>query len=313
VTAPRDPGPTSGVGSDEEQRRIDEAPFRLLFAANPLPMWVYDIETMAFLEVNDAAIEHYGYSRAEFLAMRLPDIRPTEDVQRLIENVAQLGGANDNDVRRDSGTWRHRLKDGRIRDVDIAAQTLAFSGRRGALVVARDVTELQQTQQALRRYAERLAILHEIDTAVIAAETPLAIAEPAIRRLRELLAVPRAIVSLFHLDTNEAEWLVAVGRRRAYTQPGMRFSMIYMGDVESMRRGELQTLVTAALPRGPEVDALLGSGVDVYMVVPMLALGELIGGLSFGGAPGQFSAEQVGMAQEVAAQLAIAITHARLH
>jgi PAS domain S-box-containing protein len=313
VTVPRDAGPISDVASDEEQRRSDEAPFQLLFAANPLPMWVYDIETMAFLEVNDAAVKHYGYSRAEFLTMRLADIRPAEDVPRLIENVARLGAANDQDVRRDSGTWRHRLKDGRIRDVEIAAQTLAFSGRRGALVVARDVTELQQTQQALRQYAERLAILHEIDTAVIAAETPLAIAEPAIRRLRELLGVPRAIVSLFHLDANEAEWLVAVGRRRAYTQPGMRFSMTYMGDVESMRRGELQTLVTTALPPGPEVDALLGSGVDVYMVVPMLALGELIGGLSFGGAPGAFSAEQIGMAQEVAAQLAIAITHARLH
>ena len=65
-----------------------------------------------------------------------------------------------------------------------------------------------------------------------------------------------------------------------------------MGDVESMRRGELQTINTAALPPGPEVEALLASGVEEYMVVPMIADGELIGGLSFGGARGEFPAEQ---------------------
>jgi PAS domain S-box-containing protein len=275
-------------------------------------MWVYDIETMAFLEVNEAAVRHYGYSRDEFLAMRLPDIRPAEEVPRLIENVARLA-ADDREIRRDIGTWRHRLKDGSIRDVDIIAQTIPFWHRRGVLVVARDITDLKQAQSELARYAERLAILHEIDKGVIAARTPLAIAEPAVTRLRELIGVPRAIVSLFDLDRNEAEWLVAIGRRRAHTEPGMRFSMVYMGDVASMRRGELQTLETAKLPPGPEVAALLGSGVDVYMVVPMLAHGELIGGLSFGGAPGEFSGEQIRMAQEVATQLAIAIAQARLY
>ena len=93
----------------------------------------------------------------------------------------------------------------------------------------------------------------------------------------------------------------------------MRFSMVYMGDVESMRRGEIQSLETAKLPPGPEVSALLGSGVDVYIVIPMVAKGELIGGLSFGGAPGTFSDEQIAMAREVATQLAIAITQVRLH
>ena len=57
--------------------------FRLLLAANPLPMWVYDVETLRFLEVNDAAIAHYGYTRAEFLDMSIADIRPEEDRPRL--------------------------------------------------------------------------------------------------------------------------------------------------------------------------------------------------------------------------------------
>jgi PAS domain S-box-containing protein len=295
-------------------RSPQDASFRLLFASNPLPMWVYDIDTLAFREVNDAAIAHYGYSRSEFLAMRLTDIRPPEDLPQLLEEVEALRDAGNRE--RSPGSvdiWRHRLKDGRIRMVELASQPLTFAGGHGVLVVIHDVTELRQAQQALTQYAQRLAILHEIDKGVIAADTPLAIAEPAIRRLRELLDVPRAIVSLFDLDRNEAEWLVAVGRRRTRTEPGLRFSLVYMGDVEGMRRGELQRVETARLPPGPEVTALLGSGVDVYMVVPMIANGELIGGLSFGRSPGEFNAWEIEIAREVAAQLAIAIAHARLY
>ena len=164
----------------------------------------------------------------------------------------------------------------------------------------------------MRRYAERLSILHEIDRAIIAAETPLAIAEPAIARLRELLQVPRAVVNLFDFASNDVEWLVAAGRQRVHRGPGVRFPMHFMGDIEGLRRGEMQVVETAKLPRDHDVDALLKSGVHHYMVVPMIADGELIGGLSFGGEPNQFPDEQIVIAREVAAQLAIGIAHARL-
>src|SRR5207244_7580665 len=85
------------------------------------------------------------------------------------------------------------------------------------------------------------------------------------------------------------------------------------GDVDALRRGEVQVIDIHALPPGPAVAALLGSGVEVYMVVPMIAGGELIGALSFGGPPGPFPAEQVSIAQEVATQLAIVMAQARLH
>jgi GAF domain-containing protein len=86
-----------------------------------------------------------------------------------------------------------------------------------------------------------------------------------------------------------------------------------MGDVEALRRGEVQVIDVDALPQSPEAEALLASGVHVYMVVPMLARGELIGGLSFGGARGPFPPEQVSIVQEVATQLAIVIAQARLY
>ena len=172
--------------------------------------------------------------------------------------------------------------------------------------------ELERAQAALAQHAERLRIVHEIDRAIIAAEAPQAIAGAVIRPLRELLGVPRAIVNLFHLEAGEVEWLAAAGRNRTHFGPGVRYSMRLMGDLEGLKRGEPQIIDTRALPPGPEVDALLGSGVSAYMAVPMIAGGELIGALSFGGAQASYPEEQVLIAQEVATQLAIAIAQARL-
>jgi PAS domain S-box-containing protein len=301
-----------GMATLSREMAGTEASFRLMFANNPLPMWVYDLATLHFVEVNAAAVEHYGYSRDEFLRMRLTDIRPAEEVSRLKDVVAGIA-AGATAVRRDDATWKHRLKDGRIREVEIVAHAIDFAGRPAVLVVVIDVTELKQAEAARARYAERLRILHEIDAAIITAEAPVAIAEAALGPLRDLLGVPRAIVNMFNLETGEVEWLAAIGRRRLRTGPGVRFPLALMGDVEALRRGEVQRVDTGRLSPGPDVDALLASGVRVYMVVPMIAAGELIGAVSFGGEPDEFSDEQISIAREAAAQLAIAIAHARLH
>jgi PAS domain S-box-containing protein len=296
----------------EAALRESEATFRLLFSHNPLPMWVYDVATLYFLEVNVTAVAHYGYSRTEFLRMRISDIRPREDVSRLKEAVATLATSTE-ETRRHPGTWKHRLKDGRVIDVEVISHSMVFAGRRAVLVVAIDVTELKRAEESLSRYAERLRILHEVDRALIAEEAPGAIAAAALRRLRDLLGVPRAIVNMFDFAAGEVEWLAAAGRRRIRVGPGVRFPLALMGDVEALRRGEQQVIDVASLPPSPEAEALLAGGVHVYMVVPMIAGGELIGALSFGGAPGPFPPEQVSIAQEVATQLAIAIAQARLY
>src|SRR5437879_5807034 len=77
----------------EEALRQKDASFRLLFDSNPLPMWVFDRDTLRFLEVNGAAVAHYGYTREEFLAMRITDIRPPEDLARVESSVQVARGA----------------------------------------------------------------------------------------------------------------------------------------------------------------------------------------------------------------------------
>jgi signal transduction histidine kinase len=172
--------------------------------------------------------------------------------------------------------------------------------------------ELRGARRSLARHAERLRMLHEIDRAVLAEETPEAIAAAVVQPLRELLGVPRAIVNRFDLAAGEVEWIAAAGRRRTHVGPGVRYPISLMGDLEALRRDETQLIDVAALPPGPQTAALLASGVHVYMVVPMIAGGELLGALSFGGRARAFPHEQVNIVREIAAQLAIAMSQARL-
>ncbi|MBN8564549.1 MAG: PAS domain S-box protein [Leptolyngbya sp. UWPOB_LEPTO1] len=128
-----------------------EASYRQLFESNPQPMWVYDLETLQFLAVNPAAIAKYGYSESEFLSMTIADIRPPEDMPRLLENVTRVEEGLDL-----AGIWQHRMKDSRLILVDIVSHTLEFAGRRAELVLAHDITDRKRAEEALQ---EREAIL----------------------------------------------------------------------------------------------------------------------------------------------------------
>ena len=300
----------TAAAAAETRRRADEG-FRLLFASSPLPMWVYDIETLYFLEVNDAAVRHYGYWRHEFLRMRATDIRPPDEAARFERRVAQFKAESQQTVRR-SSPWPHRMKDGRIRQMDTAGHAIDFGGRRAMLVVAMDITEVLEAQETAARNHARLRILHDIDRAIIAADEPSAAAEATLRSLRDLLRVPRAAIGMFDWAAGEIQWLATVGRRRVHIGPGPRFPLSLMGDIAALRRGEIQMLDTAGLTRGPDTEALLASGVLYYSAIPMIADGELLGVLSFGGDTADFSDEQIGIAREAATQIAVLLSQARL-
>jgi len=137
----------------EEALRASEERHRHLFEHNPCPMFVYDGETLAYLAVNDAALQQYGYSRDEFLRMTLKDIRPPEDVPALLECLAQ---ARPQFERR--GVWRHCKKDGTVIEVDIGAHALDFGGRPAWICMALDVTEKRRLEEQLRHSQKLEAI-----------------------------------------------------------------------------------------------------------------------------------------------------------
>jgi two-component system cell cycle sensor histidine kinase/response regulator CckA len=137
----------------EEALKESEEGFHRLFNCNPHPTWVFDVETLRFLEVNDAAIEHYGYSRDEFLGMRITDIRPSHEAPLVEEAVAVA-----KDGTRRFGAWVHRTRDGRMITVDVAAHDLDFRGHRGRLVVAHDITERKELEAQLQQSQKMDAI-----------------------------------------------------------------------------------------------------------------------------------------------------------
>jgi PAS domain S-box-containing protein len=145
----------------EQAMRESEEQYRLLFQSNPHAMWVYDLETLRFLAVNDAALAQYGYSREEFLSMTLAQIRPPEDVQKLLDHLAR--GSRGFDQARE---WRHQKKGGAIITVEITAHQLDFSGRRAELVMAVDISERKLAEKALveseDRYRDLVDNSHEL-------------------------------------------------------------------------------------------------------------------------------------------------------
>lgn len=130
----------------ETQRRLAEAEqrFRLMFERTPLPSWVFDIESLEFLEVNAAAVRNYGYSHKEFLRMAVIDIRPESEVAPLQHALATQDTAT-----MMGRTWIHRRKDGSLLDVRIHTTPLEFMGHHARLVLAEDVTERTRAERDL--------------------------------------------------------------------------------------------------------------------------------------------------------------------
>ncbi|HEX9615579.1 MAG TPA: PAS domain S-box protein, partial [Bacteroidota bacterium] len=134
----------------EREVLVSEERYKRLFEGNPIAMWVYDLQTLSFLAVNNAATEQYGYSGGEFLSMTIKDIRPEEDIPALLQDLSKPAPAFER-----GQVWRHRKKNGEIIDVEISSHGLSFDGRPARLVLANNVTERRKAEKALRSSEER--------------------------------------------------------------------------------------------------------------------------------------------------------------
>jgi two-component system cell cycle sensor histidine kinase/response regulator CckA len=155
--------PVEVVGSwwdvgDRKQAELllekSEQKYRLLFEANPHPMFVYDVETLAFLAVNEAALREYGYSQEEFLGMTARDIRPSEDVPRFLEILESRAPG----PFATESLARHRRRDGTIVEVEIRSNPITFQGRDARLVLVTDVTEKRKLEDQLMQAQKMEAV-----------------------------------------------------------------------------------------------------------------------------------------------------------
>ncbi len=125
--------------------------FRLLFQGHPQPMWIFDMESRRFLEVNQSAADLYGYSLDEFHSMTLSDLQPEEEVQRFLAELAESS-------RKPAQTWRHRTKSGRAIDVELAVHEIQYAGQNAQLAVVMDVTGRRELEEQLRQAQKMEAV-----------------------------------------------------------------------------------------------------------------------------------------------------------
>ncbi|MEX3956626.1 EAL domain-containing protein [Trinickia sp. EG282A] len=135
-------------------RRSDER-FRELFDAHPVPMWIYDRETLSFLAANDAAVEQYGYSESELLSMTIREIHPPDELARLDSYLGRTS-ATPRRGRVMAGVWRHRRRDGSLLSADISNHVLSFMGRPAMFVLADDVTDQIKAEAEAQRSNQML-------------------------------------------------------------------------------------------------------------------------------------------------------------
>ncbi|MBE9006500.1 PAS domain S-box protein [Fortiea sp. LEGE XX443] len=145
--------------SDRQQAaqklKASEKQYCLLFENYPLPMWIFDPQTLAFLVVNQAAIAHYGYSQAEFLAMTLVDICPPEDISAFQKHMEQYRLSDYFVYHRE---WRHCKRDRSIIDVEITSTRIIWEGKLADFMMVKDISALKQTEQKIREQAALIDI-----------------------------------------------------------------------------------------------------------------------------------------------------------
>jgi PAS domain S-box-containing protein len=133
-----------------------EASYQILFLHHPTPMWFMDEVTLTFLEVNEAAVRHYGYTRDEFSRMTIQDLRLPDEAPLMLAHGQRSPTPRGHERVGSPGVWRHRTRDGTVIDVDIAWSAVVFRGRKASLAMVYDITKRVRGETALRDREEHL-------------------------------------------------------------------------------------------------------------------------------------------------------------
>jgi PAS domain S-box-containing protein len=135
------------VQKSQQTLESEAAKYRMLFEKNPMPMWIVSKQTNMIIDVNEAAIRHYGYSREEFLNLKAASLRPDEDLDKYLDyfNNYSTGPTK-------TGVWKHKRKDGVIILVDVYADDILYKKEPARFVLVNDITERIKSEEEIIRY-----------------------------------------------------------------------------------------------------------------------------------------------------------------
>ena len=220
-----------------------EAAWRQLFEGNPIPMWVYETASLRFLAVNQAAIDHYGYTREQFLAKSLLDIRPQAEIAALREVVG-----TDRRTYSSGRTWRHIKADGSLIDIIGYSKAIDYDSQAAALVAVIDVTERKRAQEDLRRAREFLNTVIENIPVMLYAKDAQAQRYVLMNRAGEdLLGIPRTeLIGKTDIDLFASEVAETFTRRDRQALDANGDQIVEEEKIPTRHRGE-RDIVTRRL------------------------------------------------------------------
>ena len=263
--------------------RDSEARYRRLFEVTPLPAWVYDVASYRFLAVNPAAIEHYGFTEAQFLSMSIMDIRPAEDVERAMAQVQARREGFEGQGR--GWGYRHRKADGSLIDVEVISHSFDFEGRDARIVLVNDVTGQTRLRRREREMEQHLLQAQKMEAVGRLAggvahdfNNLLTVVMSATEALSGELSHGSALRDEVH-DIHQAvergaaltRQLLAFGRKEVHA-PRLLDVHEVMADVERLLARALGGAVRLEIRRGPGDMRVMADASQVEQVLVNLAI-----------------------------------------
>ncbi|MGD9101735.1 MAG: GAF domain-containing protein, partial [Anaerolineae bacterium] len=301
----------------QEELRQSQELLERTFAGLRDAVFVIDAATLKIMRCNPAALEMFGYDLREMLGRTTTFLHVDETM--LHEFRQHLDSAVAERVFLDHFEFEMRRKDGTVfpTEHDVTSLKNECGQHVGWVNVVRDVSERIRIESALRRYAERLSVLREIDQAILSAQPPQAIAQVILQRIGQLVPCTTSSVTVFDFETGGAATLIsyhgAVETRSAETA---HLSLKGAEDIiAALRQGQVQIVddVLSLDPLSPAIQTRAAAGTRAYVSAPLLTKGELIGTLNLGAdRPGVFRPEHIEIVREMAVELAVVFQQARL-
>jgi diguanylate cyclase (GGDEF)-like protein/PAS domain S-box-containing protein len=220
---PMDGGGWVATHKDVTEQVSREESIRLLFEGSPVPMWVYDRDTLRFLAVNDAAVACYGYSREQFLTMTVPQLRPEADRARFANFLRSLEPSQFAE-----NIGQHLRSDGTTIDVAVSSRALTYAGRNARLTATHDISKSKQVERELRRTQKFLdAVIEHVPAPILVKDVAGANGDAA--QCRYTL-VNRSFEELFGVSRAEI-----VGKTPAELYPKDRADFVIAENNEALR------------------------------------------------------------------------------
>ncbi|MAS35600.1 MAG: hypothetical protein CL610_16435 [Anaerolineaceae bacterium] len=291
----------------EAALRASEEKFRLL-AENATDMISRLMPDCTYLYVSPSSRLLLGYEPEEMVMRSSYDFYHPDDLEDINKSQQIIL------ARAESSTVSHRIqhKDGHYIWFETTSRTIRHPETNEVIEIqsaSRDISERKRAEQSLKRYAERLELLHDVDRAILTASQPATIAQVVLAQLKSLLGFDSASVTVFDADYREFTIIASIDAIADYRPYENR------AVIEMMQQDEIFAVddLARATHISPGDDVLIAAGIRSYVRIPLVASGKLLGSFNLRARrPSVFSTQSIDIAREVAAQLAIAIENARL-